>query len=407
MGRNALSGLMVVGALWGCGQTPAPTPPLPAEVTVSRLTTELVTDALEYTGTTAPLEAVDIRARVTGFLEEVCFRPRAIVNKGDVLFLIDQRPFKNALDSAIAVEAALQAQLRKAQSDLDKVERLVPQGVASQDELTAAVAARDALAGQIAQAQAQIQTARLNFDFCRVTAPIHGRVSRNLMDPGNIVAADNTVLTTIVNDDAVYAYFNFSERDALVLRAEIHRRLEAAGKSPRELLDLAEARPAAFLGLMTEDDFPHAGHIDYVAPNVDPGTGTVEARARFENTAGMLLPGLFVRLRIPVTEPYQALTVTERALGSDQGQRYLLVVNEQNIVEYRPVKIGTLHGGSRVILGGVSPDDRVIISGLQRVRPGVTVHPVPAFTTTAPAAGRDAPPTPARAAASSTPSNPH
>ena len=392
MRRNLVPGVLVMALVWGCARQPPPLQPPVAEVTVSHPMAQRVTDTLEFTGTTAALESVDVRPRVTGFLEEVQFQPRAKVNKDQVLFTIDERPFKNVLDSAIAAEAALQAQLVKAQSDYDKVQRLLPQGAASQDEFTAALSTRDSLVAQIAQAQAQIHSAQLNFDFCTVTSPIHGRISRNLVDPGNIVVADNTLLATIVDDDAVYAYFNPSERDVLTLRAEIRRQAAAAGASAASQVDLAQTRPPAYLGLMTEDGFPHKGAIDYAAPQLDASTGTIQLRARFPNDDAVLLPGLFVRISVPISEPYQALTVTERALSSDQGQRYLLVVNDKNVVEYRRVTIGTLHDGMRVISAGLKPEDWVIVNGIQRVRPGATVKPIQAPMPTEPAAAHAAPP---------------
>jgi RND family efflux transporter MFP subunit len=413
MRRNVVAGALVVAAICGCARRPAPPAPTPAEVTVSRPVTQEVAEELEFTGTTAPLESVDVRARVTGFLEEVHFQPRAKVKRGDLLFTIDQRPFKNALDNFVGAEAALQAQLIKAQSDLEKMQRLWPQGAASQDELTEALSTRDTLNGQIAQAQAQIHSAQLDLDFCKVTAPTDGRISRNLIDPGNIVTADHTVLATIVNDDAIYAYFNASERDVLVIREQTRQQLEAADKTFRQQPELSEVRPPAFIGLMTEDGFPHAGFIDYAAPELDASTGTIQLRARFDNTDGVLLPGLFVRVRVPVGQPHAALTVTERALGSDQGQRYLLVVNDKNVVEYRPVKVGTLHDGARVILAGLKPDDWVIVNGIQRVRPGVTVKPIqapmpisPAATLLPPTTGQAAPASESSAGAAPPPTAP-
>jgi RND family efflux transporter MFP subunit len=379
-----LGGLLALG-LGDCERQKATAPPPLAEVTVSQPLVQEMTEALEYSGTTTAMESVEIRARVTGFLQEVRFRPRDLVNRGDKLFLIDERPFRNALDSATGAEAALQAQLVKAKSDLSKVQGLAERGQASQDELTTALATRDSLIGQIAQAQAQLHTAQLNLDFCTVTAPIHGRIGRNLVDPGNIVTADSTVLATLVNDDVIYAYFNASEQDVLMLRERVRSQQAARAGSPASQ---PEVEPLVYLGLMTEAGFPHEGRIDYIAPALDPSTGTIQIRARFDNAQRLLLPGLFVRLRVPISLPYQALTVVERALGSDQGLRYLLVVNAQNVVEYRPVQVGPLEGALRVITAGVQADDWVIVNGIQRVRPGSTVKPVSAPMPTLPATTR-------------------
>jgi multidrug efflux system membrane fusion protein len=394
---------MLLAAGGGCQRAPAPVLPPPAEVTVSQPVAQPVTESLEFTGTTAALESVDIRARVTGFLEKVHFQPRAKVNPGDVLFTIDPRPFQNALDQAKAAESSLKAQLAKAQWDLDKEEDLIARGAASQDELTTAITTRDSLAAQVGEAQARVSNAQLNLDFCTVTAPIHGRISRTLLDPGNLVAADNTVLASIVNDEDIYAYFNASERDVLTLREQARQQLVAEGKAPQSQPDIAVVKPPVFLGLMTEDDCKHPGYIDYTAPALDPSTGTIQVRARFPNADGQLLAGLFVRLRTPLGAPRPALLVAERALGSDQGQRYVLVANAKNVVEYRPVKIGGRHDRLRVITDGLRADDWVIVNGLQRVRPGVTVKPIQAPPETAPRPdGANAPP----ARASQSPATP-
>ncbi len=375
-GVAAVGALLVPGA--GCERAPAAAAPPPAEVTVTQPVAQPVTEALEFTGTTAALESVEIRARVTGFLEKVHFQPRAKVNPGDVLFTIDQRPFHNTLDQAKAAEASLKAQLDKAQWDLDKEEDLMARGAASQDELTEARTTRDSLAAQVGEAQARVSNAQLNLDFCTVTAPIHGRISRTLLDPGNLVAADSTVLASIVNDDDVYAYFNASEHDVLVFREHVRQLRAADGRTLQAVPDITVLRPPVFLGLMIEDDCRHPGYVDYTSPALDPSTGTIQVRGRFPNADGQLLAGLFVRARLPLGKPRPALLVAERALGSDQGQRYVLITNPQNVVEYRPVKIGDRHDRLRVITDGLKLDDWVIVNGLQRVRPGVTVKPVQA-----------------------------
>lgn len=235
-------------------------------------------------------------------------------------------------------------------------------------------------------AEADVAQARLRLDWCRVTAPIPGRISRHLVDPGNIVTAGTTVLATIVNDATVHACFSVAERGVLELREQMRRRRRAAGQDATTEPDLRELHWPVQLDLLTESGHPHEGVLDYAAPQLDPATGTVQVRAAFDNARGLLLPGLFVRVRIPSSAPYEALTVTERALGSDQGQRYLLAVNDQNVVEYRAVQVGPLQDGARVILAGVRADDWIIVNGIQRVRPGVNVTPVRAPMPTAPAA---------------------
>jgi RND family efflux transporter MFP subunit len=374
-------GLAVVAlTVCGCRSAPPSTAALPpAEVTVSRPLVQEVTDSLEYTGSTVALAAVDVRSRVTGFLEKMHFEPRQRVRAGDVLFTIDVRPFQSALDRAIADQESKQAQLVKAEFNADKVQALFREGNAAPDELTRETSDRDMVRAALAASKAAVEQAKLERDWCQVTAPISGRVSRNLVDVGNIVLADQTVLANMVNDDSVFAYFNISERDALTIRERTLA--EAAASSGGTAVSQPELRARqwpVYMALMTERGYPHVGILDYSAPQVDASTGTVQIRGVFDNPAGRLLAGLFVRLRVPIGKPRQALRVTERALGSDQGQRYLLVVNDKNVVEYRPVNIGSLQEGLRVIDSGVTANDWVIVNGIQRVRPGVTVKPIQA-----------------------------
>lgn len=364
-----LAATIVAPPLTGCTESQAnaiPAPP-PAEVIVSRPLKQSLQDTIDSTGVIAPLEEVEVRARVTGFLEKMYFQPRDWVKKDQLLFTIDPRPFEMALSKAEADHAALRAQMAKAENDVKKVEELFNRGVSSADERVDVISKRDALAAQIAAAHADKARAELNLEWCSVKAPIEGRTTRNLIDVGNLVSSDTTVLARIVNDAEVYAYYEISERDSLRLR----KRAEETGeKLP------AAAKSAAFLGRMNDEGFPFEGFVDYADPGIRPSTGTIQVRSRFKNPDDRLLPGLFARVRVPISKPYDALVVTERALGSDQGQRFLLVVNTQNVVEYRPVQVGTLENGLRVITSGITADDRVITIGLQRVRPGVTVKPV-------------------------------
>lgn len=366
----------------GCDQKPvaaAPAPP-PAVVTVAQPVTRPVQDEIIQTGKTAALNTVDIRARVTGYLFEdhVPKEMRAMVKKGDLLYLIDPRPFKNSLDQSKADLAAVDAQLEQAQTDLDKVERLLPKGAASQDELLAAKSKRDTLSAQIDAAKARIATNQLNLDFCSVTAPMSGFISRTIPSVGSIILADQTVLSTIVEGDPIYAYFYPSERQLLEIRASQAVRTGSTEPGNKDV--------PVFLALMNETGFPHEGRIDYVAPSVDPTTGTIEVRAVFPNPKGLLVPGLFVRLRIPLGEPAPAILVAERAFGSDQGQKYLLVVNDKRVVEYRPVTVGSQFDGLRQVLSGLRADEWVIVNGMQRVRPGVTVNPTRSDMSASPAA---------------------
>lgn len=367
----ALLSIPFVGQ-WGCKKAPPPVIP-PTEVTVSRPLQRQIADAVEYTGTTAAPEAVDVRARVTGFLEKVLFEPRSRVKAGDVIFEIDARSFQTALERAEADVQAKDAQLVKAKFDAERITELYKKEVAAPTEYTKEVANLDIVRAALASSKAVAQQAALERSWCQVTAPITGRISRNFIDAGNIVAADQTVLARITNDDELYVYFNCSEHDVLTIRERSRQEYLAAGGSPTSMPDIRQMKWPIQLGLMTEDGFPHEGVLDYTSPEVDSSTGTLQVRGVFPNPGGILLPGLFVRLRIPIGKPYSALVVSERALGSDQGQRYLLTVNPKQEVEYHAVSVGTLQNGLRVITRGISGNDWVIVRGIQRVRPGATV----------------------------------
>lgn len=374
------AGLSIVLALAslvaGCKDSGPPAAPPPTEVTVCQPLQRQMTDAVEYTGSTTAPESVDVRARVTGFMEKVLFEPRARVNAGDAIFEIDARPFKAALNRAEADVKAKDAQFVKADFDAKKISDLFKDGMASADEMTKETANRDSVSAAIAAAKAVAEQAALELSWCNVTAPITGRISRNFIDSGNIVTADQTVLARITNDDSLYAYFNCSERDLLTIRERARQEAIAGGGAPTSMPEVRQVKWPMYLGLMTEEGFPHVGVMDYTSPEVDASTGTLQVRGVFPNRENVLLPGLFVRLRIPVGKPYSATVVTERALGSDQGQRYLLVVNAKNVVEYRPVSVGTLQNGLRVITQGISETDWIIVNGIQRVRPGATVKPI-------------------------------
>jgi RND family efflux transporter MFP subunit len=368
----------LLALICGCGETTPPPAAPPAEVSISRPLALTVTDAIDYTGTTAPLEQVEVRARVTGFLKEVHFAPRQKVEQGALLFTIDKDPFQNAVATAQATLAATRAQLDKAENDANRMQDLFNKGASSSEELRDDISKRDSLKAAADANEARLAQSRLELSWCEVRAPISGRVARQLLDPGNIITADTTVLTNIVNDDEIYVYFNASERDILTLRAAGRQQAQAAGKSATSQPEPRDLRWPVQIGLMTEEGFPHEGYLDYVAPALDAATGTQQVRAVFPNHDGVLLAGLFVRIHIPIGKPYNALAVSERALGSDQGQRYLFVVNDQNQVDYRPVTVGTLQEGMRVVSAGLKPEDRVVVLGMQRVRPGLTVKPVEA-----------------------------
>jgi RND family efflux transporter MFP subunit len=335
-------------------------------VMVSRPVEREITDYAEFTGRTAAVDTVEVRARVSGYLVKVNFQEGAVVKKGDLLLQIDPRPFQAVLDQAKGQVAQWEAKLARAEADVARDERLLPKGAASQKDLDQAVADRGEARAAIQSTRAAVDQATLNLEFTRVTAPISGRISRYLITEGNLVTADTTLLTTIVSIDPMYAYFDVDERTVLRVQ-ELIRTGRARFARDGEV-------PVA-LALATDKGFPHQGTINFVDNQINPSTGTLRMRGVSPNADAILTPGLFVRVRVPIGEPHRAVLVTERAIDTDQGQKVLYVVNDQNEVVSHPISVGALHDGLRVIEEGVQPGERVIVNGLLQVRPGITVEP--------------------------------
>jgi RND family efflux transporter MFP subunit len=313
-------------------------------------------------------------ARVSGFIQEISYSDGALVKKGTLLFTIEPEPYDVKLQQAKAAESSAQASAKQAQTEFERQARLVTTQAASQSTYDQALANRDTAQGSFVQAQANTKLAALNSDYAHVKAPFDGIVSGRQVSVGEFVGgtATPTMLATIVQVDPIYVNFNISEQDVLRLRAEIARR----GLTRDDLMKVPVE-----VGLQTETGYPHAGTFDYAAPTVNSSTGTLAARAVFANSERILLPGYFVRVRIPVEQQPSALLVPDVALGSDQGGRYVLVVNKDNVVEQRKVSIGPLVDGLRVIDTGLAADDRVVVAGVLRAIPGQKIDPQ------APAAG--------------------
>jgi len=374
IGRRAgwLTGLFF--CLAGCAQTVSEPPKQPPpEVTISKPVSREVTDYFEFTGQTEAVGDVEVRARVTGYLVKVNFVDGQNVKKGDMLYEIDPRPYQAALDRDKGDLVRLLAMADKARADLARSERLRPSGAISQDEYEQHVANLAVHKASIQSAEAAVRDAQLNLEFTKITSPIDGRVSRTRITEGNLVqpgAGDATLLTTVVTTNPIYVYFNVDEHALLQYQ-------ELAFKTGQELHPkiLKDLHLPVEIGMANENGFPHAGILDFADNQIDRNTGTLRSRGVFENAKEYLTPGLFVRVRIPFGVPHQALLVNERAIGTDQRQKYLLTVNKKDVVEYRRVKVGRLLDGMRVIEAGLKPDDLVIVNGLQRARPGSPVQP--------------------------------
>lgn len=381
-----LMALLCTGML-GCSEKSEMAAPPPPEVVVNHPIEKEVTDYLEATGTTQAIESVDIRARVRGFLDKVNFQPGARVKAGDVLFVIDPREFKAREQQAAATVEQNEAQRRLAQVKADKAKNLLSSGSVAELTFLEEEAKRDVEKAQVDRAKADLDKAKLDMGFTEVRTPISGKVGVNLVDAGNLVGAnENTLLTHVVNDESIYVYFNVPERDVLK-----YKRLYVGRNGD----DGDDKEAKAYMSLADETGYPHEGVVDYVDPQVDPGTGTLRARAVFPNPKGLLSPGLFARIRIPMAKR-QALLIPEIAVGIDQRGEYALVVGPQNIVEYRPVKTGQLEDRMRVIDSGLKAEDWVVVQGIQKARPGSKVIPIQEGTQTPVSKGGSSAPSPAK-----------
>jgi RND family efflux transporter MFP subunit len=357
--------------LTGCARAPSEAPAgAPTPVTVSYPVGREVTDYADFTGRTAAVDSVEVRAHVWGYLDKVNFMEGALVQKGDVLFELDPRPYEALLNQAKAQVRQAEAQLAYDEAEYQRNLTLVRTGAVSQSDLDRTASARGVDRANIAAARALVASRELDLGYTKVTAPVSGRVSRYAVTVGNLIQSGDqgggTLLTTVVSVDPMYAYFDVDEHTALRVR-QLAR--EGKSDSPRD-----GGYPVS-LGLANEEGFPHQGTINFVDNQVNPRTGTIRVRGVFPNKEQVLLPGLFARVRTPIGRPHKALLVSDRALDTDQGQKILSVVSEKNEVAARPVRLGALHDGLREITDGLKPGERVIVNGLQQVRPGVTVEP--------------------------------
>jgi RND family efflux transporter MFP subunit len=366
-GLGALLAACVLGA--GCRQVSQPPAPAAPVVTIAAPVEQTVTDHVDFSGKTAAVESVELRARVGGYLQTVQYKEGDEVKRDQVLFGIDPRPYQTELDHAKARVKAAKAQVAESDSAYKRAAGLAPSGAISAEELERTLRTRDVSVASLASAQANEQLKQLNLDFTKVLAPIDGRADKADVTVGNLVSAnlnDATILTNIVRMEPMYAYFDVDELTALrILQLQLQGKQAPRDKNPIEVL----------LGLGRDSNYPFRGTVDFVANQVDPSTGAITVRGVFPNKDRALAPGLFAHIRVPLGEPRKAVLVNDRALGTNQGQKFLYLVNEKNKVEYRPVTIGALHQGLREVTDGLKPGERVVINGLLRVRTGVTVEP--------------------------------
>ena len=342
-------------------------PPPPPKVDVGVPVKQTVTRFLEATGNTAPIKNVDLVARVQGFLQSINYQDGDFVKQGTTLFTIEPETYKLKLEQAQAAEAGAQASVKQAEADFKRQSDLVQRQAVSQSTLDTSTSTRDNAQANLQQAQVNTKIAAVNDGYTNVVAPFDGIVSAHLVSVGELVgAASPTQLATIVQFDPIYVNFNVNEQDVLRIRTEAVRRGLTADDLRQVPIEV---------GLQTETGYPHKGKLDYAAPTINQSTGTLAVRGVVPNADRILLPGYYVRVRVPIDLQEGALLIPDVALGSDQAGRYVLVVNGENIVEQRKVQTGPLEGDLRVIESGLKADDRIVIAGLLRAIPGQKVDP--------------------------------
>lgn len=342
--------------------------PLP-NVKIAQALSQEVIEWDEYTGRIEAVNSVEVRARVSGYLEKVNFKAGDRVSKGDLLFQIDPEPFTAQLNYAVAELERAKSRYELAKNDLARAERLFRAKAISEEEHDArSKGLRETLAA-VQSAEANVYTARLNLEYTQVRSPINGRIGRELITVGNLVnggGADATLLTFIVSTDPVYVYADADERSVLKYRRQAKERGRGS---------LGEERTPVELAVADELGFPHQGRLDYISPREDAATGTLSLRGVFANPDELLSPGFFARMRIRASVPYPAILLPDRAIGTDQAQRFVWVANQENQVEYRKVALGAHIGQSRVITEGLKPEEWVVIEGIQKLKPGIKVNP--------------------------------
>jgi RND family efflux transporter MFP subunit len=369
LSRYALSGLLLL--MTACAQQqPTAAPPPPPKVTVSQPLHREVVEWEEYTGRLEAVESVEVRARVNGYLQSIHFKNGATVKQGDLLFVIDPRPYQAELERAKAELALANARLERTGKDLARAQMLVRSRAVSEEEVDTRVSDQRQAQESVQAARATVNAAQLNVEFTQVRAPISGRISRNLVSVGNLInggTTQSTLLTTIVSLDPIYCYFEADERSYLKGIRQLRNGDRVNGRG---------AKQPVYVALADEEGFPHQGSIDFWDNRLDQNTGTITVRAVLPNPDLLLAPGLFARVRVPAGDKYKALMLPPEAVGSDLSQQFVFVVDDQNLVQYRKVTPGPIIDGWRVIRDGLQPDDWVIVKGVQRAKTGAKVDPI-------------------------------
>jgi RND family efflux transporter MFP subunit len=374
-------GLMVAG----CGR---PVPPLvelpPPQVRVAQPVARDVTEYVVFTGNAAAVEEVDIRARVSGFVTQVHFSDGERVSKGQPLFTIDERPYQIARDEAAAEVDKQAAELAEFEREIVRNAPLVTKNVVTREQYEILVAKRDMSKAMLEKARAALAKAGLDLEFCTLSSPLDGRISARNVSPGDLVTADSTgsrPLVTVVSTKPIHVYFEADERSVLRSRARAQAaraEREKIGGEPVAWRNIRELAIPVEVALVADEGFPRQGVLDFVDVAAAATTGTIRCRAELANADELVLPGMFVRVRLPAGDPEPAVLVPERAIGIDQGRRYVCVVGSDDRVEHRTVEVGGQEGDLRVITKGLAGDERIVVEGLQKARDGALVKPVAA-----------------------------
>lgn len=358
----AIAAVLLLGA---CGKNEAAKQPLAApKVSVAEVIEQPVNDWDEFTGRLEAPESVEVRPRVSGYIDRVAFNEGRLVKKGDLLFQIDPRPFEAEVKRLQAQLQQARANQTRAVSEAQRGERLRQSNAISAELADARNSAAAEAQAAVAAIQAGLEKAQLDLGFTRVTSPIDGRVSRAEITAGNLVNAGQSLLTSVVSTDKVYAYFDADER-VFLKYVELAR--QAGGD--------ARAESPVYLGLSSEDGHPHQGRLDFLDNQVNPRTGTIRGRAVFDNANGQFTPGLYARLTLVGSRSYPAALIKDEAVGTDLGKKFALVLDEHNSVQYRAIELGPKLEGLRIVRSGLAKGERIVVNGLQRATPGATVDP--------------------------------
>jgi RND family efflux transporter MFP subunit len=369
--RHAMAGAFALVVLSACGNSSkdAQSAPPPPQVSVAQVLEKKVKDWDEFTGRLQAVETVEIRPRVSGYIDKVAFSEGSMVKSGDLLFVIDPRPYQAENDRAAADVKRYSTALDLARIELARVQQLKDSGAVSEEELDERKSTLASADANLAGSKAALESAALNLSFTRVTSPIAGRVSRAEVTRGNLVTGGTnggTLLTSVVSMDPMYLYFDADEQSYLR-----YTKMASSGQRPSS----RDSGNPVQVGLANEEGFPHTGTMDFVDNQLNSQTGTIRARAVLPNKDGLYTPGLFARVQLLGSSEYNAILIDDRAVNTDQSQKYVLLLGPNNTIEYRKMKLGRLIDGLRVVHEGLKAGDVIVVNGAQRVHPGVVVTP--------------------------------